>query len=66
MCAGHYPIDRGYAGVQPVHASKKVRAMGSTCIQCLVTRLLVVAVTLREVGVVPRALAVVAGGHMYS
>ena len=28
LCAGCYPLDRGYAGVWPMHASREMEAMG--------------------------------------
>ena len=63
MCPGHDPFDREYAVIWPVCASKEVRAMGSTCSQCLVARSLAVVRTHGEVGLRlllvsgPRALA---------
>ena len=56
-----YPLDRGYTGAQPEHASKKVGAMGGSCWQCQVTRPLLVAVSLGGGGAEDSRLHLVAG-----
>ena len=70
MCTGCYPLDRRCTGIWPTHAFGEIGTIGSVCRQQTVcqaissgedlqggrgSRLLMVAGTLREVGVVLRA-----------
>ena len=50
LCAGCYPLDRGYAGVRPVHTSREMETMGRRAnIQYLFAGPLTVVRTCREV-----------------
>ena len=47
-CAGCYPLERGCAGVQPTHASRKVGATGCIFSWSPVAEPLIVAATLKR------------------
>ena len=50
VSAGHYPLDRGCAGVELLSVFREVEAMGSTCRCSLVARPLAVVRTHQEMG----------------